>query len=232
MNDIHKTRASHTDLKPRFVLVVHSCTLYITCRCSVFLKFVNEGIVNIQVLCSIPLAWTWRYCQWYWQCLHIQTKGALITCINHCHLLVLTLLCLVDLWKLDESISSFKGVWCIYFYFISYRNTCMQTLKILIIRHALRRLISKSVRSGPALFAYVHFYRTLCRSGLSNVPEIFQFHDCNVTLYTAKIPLLLLCSTKRSSVQRSCQRGQELLTWVQAFIYFLFFSLNNTIKCL
>ena len=110
--------------------------MYITCRCSVFLKFVNEGIVNIQVLCSIPLVWTWRYCQWYWQCLHMQTKGALITCINYCHLLVLTLLCLVDLWKLDESISNFKGVWCIYFYFISYRNACMQTVKTLIIRRA------------------------------------------------------------------------------------------------
>ena len=197
--------------------------MYITCRCSVFLKLVNEGIVKFQVLCSIPLAWTWRYCQWYWQCLHIQTKGALITCINHCHLLVLTLLCLVDLWKLDESISNFKGVWCIYFYFISYRNACMQTLKILIVRRALRRLISKSVRSGPALFAYIDFYRTLCPSGLSNVPEILQFHDCNVTLYTAKNTLLLLCSTKRSSIQRSCQRGQQSLIWVQAFIYFLFF---------
>ena len=103
----------------------------------------NEGIVNIQVLCSIPLAWTWRYCQWYWQCLHIQIKGALITCINHCHLLELTLLCLVDLWKLDESISNFKGAWCIYFYFISYRHTCTckQRMKILIIRRVLRRLI-------------------------------------------------------------------------------------------
>ena len=191
---------------------------------------VNERIVNIQVLCSIPLAWTWRYCQWYWQCLHIQTKGALITCINHCHLLGLTLLCLVDLWKLDGSISNFKSVWCICFYFISYRNTCMQTVKILIISRALRRLISKSVRAGPALFVYVHFYRTLCTSGLSNVPEILQFHDCNVTLYTAKNPLLLLCSTKRSSIQRSCQRGQQSLTWVQACISF-FFSFN-TIKCL
>ena len=62
----------------------------------------------------------------------------------------------------------------------------MQTVKIVIIRRALRRLISKSVQSGPALFAYVHFYRTLCTSGLSNVPEILQFHDCNDTLYTAK----------------------------------------------
>ena len=194
--------------------------MYITCRCSVFLKFVNEGTVNIQVLCSIPLAWTWRYCQRYWQCLHIQIKGALIACINHCHLLVLTWW----IWKLGESVSNFKGVWCIYFYFISYRNTCMQTVKILIIHRAFRHLISKSVRSGPALFAYVHFYRTLCPR-LSNVPEILQFHDCNVTLYTAKNPLLLLCSTKISSVQRSCQRGQLSLTWVQAFIYFLFFFL-------
>ena len=62
----------------------------------------------------------------------------------------------------------------------------MQTVKIQIIRLALRRLISKSVRTGPALFAYVHFYRTLFTSGLNNVPEILQFHDCNVTLYTAK----------------------------------------------
>ena len=141
----------------------------------------NEGIVNIQVLCSIPLAWTWRYCQWYWQCLHIQTKGALITCINHCHLLELTLLCLVDLWKLDESISKFKGAWC----------TCMQRVKILIL----------GVWSGPALFAYVHFHRTLCTSRpwsyyrtvmnrLSNVREILQFHYCNVTLYTEKETLL------------------------------------------
>ena len=88
----------------------------------------------------------------------------------------------------------------------------MQTVKILIIHCALRRLRSKSVQSGPALFGYVHFYRTLCTSGLSNVPEILQFHDCNVTLYTAKNPLLLLCSTKRSSIQRSCQRGQQSLT--------------------
>ena len=36
---------------------------------------------------------------------------------------------------------------------------------------------------GPALFAFFHFYRTLCTSGLSNVPEILQFHDCNVKLY-------------------------------------------------
>ena len=43
--------------------------------------------------------------------------------------------------KLDESISNFKGAWCIYFYFISYRNTCMQTVKILITRLVLRCLI-------------------------------------------------------------------------------------------
>ena len=51
------------------------------------------------------------------------TKGALNTCINYCHLLELTLSCLVDLRKLDESIFNFKGAWCIYFYFISYRNS-------------------------------------------------------------------------------------------------------------
>ena len=56
----------------------------------------------------------------------------------------------------------------------------MQTVKILIIRRILRRLI------GAALFAYVHFYRTLCTGGISNGSEILQFHDCNVTLYTEK----------------------------------------------
>ena len=121
MNDIHLTCASHANLKPRFVLVVHLC---ITCRCSMFLKFVKEGIVNIQVLCSIPLAWTWRYCQWYWQCHHIQTKGALITCINHCHLLELTLLCLVDLWKLDKSVFNFKVTLCWSFTAQSRNRSC------------------------------------------------------------------------------------------------------------
>ena len=125
--------------------------------------------------------------------LYIQTKGALITCINHCHLLELTLLCLVDLWKLDESISNFKGVWCIYFYFTSYRNTCicMQRVKILIIRRVLRHLI------WACTVFYVHFYRTLCTSRpwsyyftfmsmLSNIREILQFHFYNVALYTEK----------------------------------------------
>ena len=41
MNDIHKTCASHSDLKPRFVLVVH---LYITCKCSVFLYSVTKEL--------------------------------------------------------------------------------------------------------------------------------------------------------------------------------------------
>ena len=121
------------------------------------------------MLCGIPLALTWRYCQWYWQCLHIQTKGALIICINCCHLLELTLLCLVNLWKLDESISNFKGAWCIYFYFISYRNTCLQTVKILITRLVLRRLIWACT---VCLHVYVHFNTTLCKSGLSNEPYI------------------------------------------------------------
>ena len=153
----------------------------------------NEGIVNIQVLCSIPLAWTWRYCQWYWQCLHIQTKGALITCINHCHLLELTLLCLVDLWKLDESISNFKGAWCINFIFflIEIHVPVCKEWK------SWSYVAFFGVWSGPALFAYVHFYRTLCTSRpwsyylifmsrLSNIREILQFHYCNVTLYTGK----------------------------------------------
>ena len=157
MNDIHKTYASHTDLKPRFVLVLHLC---ITCNCSVFLYFVTKELSVIQVFCSIPSAWTWRYCQWYWQCLHIQTKGALITCINHCNLLELTLLCLVDFWKLGKSIFNFKGAWCIYFNFISYRNTCtcMQRVKILIICHVLRRLI------WACTVCLCPFFRTLCTS--------------------------------------------------------------------
>ena len=138
--NIHKTCASLYRFKTKicfgctFMYYMHVLSVPLLC---------NKGIVNIQVLCSIPLVWTWRYCQWHWQCLHIQTKGALITCINHCHLLELSLLCLVDLWKLDWSISNFKGAWCIYFYFISYRNACiyMQRVKILIIRRVLRRLI-------------------------------------------------------------------------------------------
>ena len=146
------------------------------------------------MLCSIPLAWTWRYCQWFWQCLYIQTKGALITCINHCHFLVVTLLCLVDLWKLDESISNFKGAWCIYFYFISYRNTIVPVCKKW---KSWLYTAFLGVWSGPALFSYVQFYRTLCTSRpwsyyltfmsmLINVWEILQFHYCNVTLYTEK----------------------------------------------
>ena len=186
---------------------------------------------NIQVLCSIPLVWTWRYCQWYWQCLHMQIKGALITCINYCYLLVLTMLCLVDLWKLGESISNFKGVWCIYFYFISYRNARMQTVKILIIRRALRRLISKSVRSGPDCLPMSIF-----TGHYAQVAKQCPRHSSISWLYCqfiyAKNTLLLLCSTKRSSIKRSCQRGQQSLTWVQAFIYFLLFFSFNTIKCL
>ena len=41
MNDIHKTCASHNDLKPRFVLVAQLC---ITCKCSVFLHFVTKEL--------------------------------------------------------------------------------------------------------------------------------------------------------------------------------------------
>ena len=54
MNDIHKTCASHTDLKPRFVLVVHLFIYYMQVLSVPLLC--NERIVNIQVLCSIHLA--------------------------------------------------------------------------------------------------------------------------------------------------------------------------------
>ena len=178
----------------------------------------NEGIVNIQVLCSIPLAWTWRYCQWYWQCLHIQTKGALITCINHCHLLEVTLLCLVDLWKLDESISNFKGAWCIYFYLflIEIHVPACKEWK------SWSYVAFLGVWSGPALFAYVHFYRTPCTSRpwscyltfmsrLSNVREILQFPYSNVTLYTEK-----------ETVRQGQNRAACFVTTVHFFYFFLF----------
>ena len=115
MNDIHKNLCIPYRFKTK---ICFGCTFMYYMQVLSVPLLCNEGNVNIQVLYSIHLAWTWRYYQWYWQCLHIQTKGALITCINHCHVLEITLLCLVDLWKLDESISSFKGAWCIYFYFI------------------------------------------------------------------------------------------------------------------
>ena len=221
------------------------------------------------------------------------------------------LLCLVDLWKLDESISNFKSAWCIHFYFISYRNTCtcrhyrntctcMQRVKILIIRCVIRRLIwmdgwvrilrpfnsisvisrrwegeheilcamkrrlgsgrisppagfkpatpwSKVGRAnrsatptlrvwfGPALFAYVHFYRTLCTSRpwsyyltfmsrLTYVWEILQFHYCNVTLYT-----------KKETVLQGWNRAICFVTIAQFFYFYFiynFFFFFNTIKCL
>ena len=153
----------------------------------------NEGIVNIQVLCSIPLAWTWKYSQWYWQCLHIQTKGALITCINHCHLLELTLLCLVDLgnWTSLFLILRVPGAFIFILFLIEIHAPVCKEWK------SWSYVAFLGVLSGPALFAYVHFYRTLCTSRpwsyyltfmsrLSNVREILQFHYCNVTLYTEK----------------------------------------------
>ena len=134
---------------------------------------------------------------------------------------------------MDGSISNFKGIWCIYLYFISYRNTCMQTVKILIIRRALRRLISKSVRSGPALFAYDHFYRTLCTSGLSNVPEILQFHDCNVTLYTAQKILCYFFVPLKEALSKEVAKEGNIRSpeYKHLFILFFFFSFNTT-KCL
>ena len=166
MNDILKTCASHTDLKPRLFLYIY----VFTCKCLVFLKFVNEGIVNIQVLCSIPLAWTWRYYHWYWQCLHIQTKGALITCINYCHLLELTLLWLVDLenWTSLFPILRVPGAF-IFILFLIEIPVCKQW-------KSWSYVAFLCIWSGPTPFAYVHFYRTLCTSGLSNVPEILQCH--------------------------------------------------------
>ena len=112
----------------------------------------------------------------------------------------------MDLWKLDGSISNFKGVWCIYFYFISYRNICMQTVKILIIRLALRRLIRKSVRTGSALFAYVHFNRTLC--------------------YFFVPPKEAL---SKDVAKEGNNRSPE---YKHLFIFFFFFVSFNTIKCL
>ena len=162
------------------------------------------------MFCGIPLAWIWRYCQWYWQCLHIQTKGALITCINCSHLLELTLLCLVDLWKLDESISNFKCVWCIYFYFISYRN------KYLSANSENPDHTFLGVWSRPALSAYIYvlFNTTLCKSGLSNVPEILQFHDCNVTLCTEK-----------ETVRKD--KIEAYVLWPERNFLFLFFILTQ-----
>ena len=174
------------------------------------------------MLCSIPLAWTWRYCQWYWQCLHIQTKGALITCINHCHFLELTLLCLVDLWKLDESTSNFKGAWCIYFYFTSYRNTCTcMQIKEWKSWSYIAMIAFLGIWSGLALFAYVHFYRTLCTSRpwsyyltfmsrLSNVQEILRFHYCYVILYREK-----------ETVQKD--KIEPYVLWPQHIFFFFFF---------
>ena len=126
--------------------------LYYAWRCSI------QGIVNIHGLCSIPLAWTWRYCQWYWQCFHIQTKRALITCINHCHLLELTLLCLVNLWKFDKSISNLRVPGAFVLFLIEIHVPVCKEWK------SWSYIAFLGVWSGPALFAYVHFYRTLCTS--------------------------------------------------------------------
>ena len=138
----------------------------------------NEWIVNIQVLCSIPLAWTWRYCQWYWICLHIQTKGALITCINHCHLLELTLLCLVDLWKFP--ILRVPGAFIFVLFLTEIHVPVCKEWK------SWSYVAFLDIWSGPALFAYVHYHRTLCTSRpwsyyltfmskLSNVRDVFFF---------------------------------------------------------
>ena len=110
----------------------------------------------------------------------------------------------------------------------------MQTVKFLIIRRALRRLISKSVQSGPALFAYVHFYRPLCTSGLSNVPEMLQFHDCNVTLYTAKKNILcyFFVPPKDALSKEVPEEGNNFPPEYKHLFTFCFGFSFNTIKCL
>ena len=65
-----KTCASHTDLNKlhsfRFKTKIRfGCTFMYYMQVLSVPLLCNEGIVNIQVLCSIPLAWTWRCCQWY-----------------------------------------------------------------------------------------------------------------------------------------------------------------------
>ena len=196
----------------------------------------NEGIVNIQVLWSIPLAWTWRYCQWYWQCLHIQTKRALITCMNLCHLLELTLLCLVDLWKLTSLflILRVPGAFIFILFLIEMHVPVCKEWK------SWSYVAFLGVWSGPALFDYVQFYRTLCTSRpwsyyltfmnrLSNAREILQFHYYNVTLYTEK-----------ETAPQGQNRAACFVTTVQfcyliyiyIYIYIFFFFFFNTIKCL
>ena len=90
------------------------------------------------------------------------------------------------------------------------------------------------VWSGPVLFAYVHFYRTLCTSRrwsyyltimsrLSNVREILQFHYCNVTVYTQK-----------ETVPQGQNRAVCFVTTAQFFYFYFIHKLYffNTIKCL
>ena len=152
--------------------------------------------------------------------LHIQTKGALITCINLCHLLESTLLCLVDLWKLDESISNFKGTGAFIFilFLIEIHVPVCKEWK------SCSYVVFLGVWSGPALFAYVHCYRTLCTSRpwsyyltlmrrLSNVREILQFHYCNVTLYTAK-----------EMVPQGQNRTVRFVTTAHFFIFILYIN--------
>ena len=118
------------------------------------------------------------------------------------------------------------------YFFISYRNTCMQTVKILIIHRALRRLISMSVRSGPALFAHVLFYRTLCTSGLSNVPEILPFQDCNVTLYIAKKSFVTSLFYQKKLYPKTLPKKATIAHMSTSIYLFSSFFSFNTIKCL
>ena len=106
-------------------------------------------------------------------------------------------------------------------------------MKILIKRRALKRLIGQSVRSGPALLADVYFYRTLCTSGLNNVPKVLQFHDCNVTLYTAKKKIFCYFfvppkeTLSKEVAKESNNRCPEYKHLIIFFLFFFFFFNTN-----
>ena len=86
------------------------------------------------------------------------------------------------------------------------------------------------VWSGPALFAYVHFYRTLCTSRpwtyylavmsrLSNVREILQFHYCIVTLYTEKE----MVPQGQNRAVCFVTTAHLFYSYIYIYIYFFFF---------
>ena len=159
----------------------------------------------------------------------MQTKGELITCINHCHLLELTLLCQMELWNWTSlfPILRVSGAFIFILFLIDIHVPVCKEWK------SWSYVAFLGVWSGPALFAYVHFYRTLCTSRLwsyyctfmrrlSNVREILQFHYCNVTLYTEK-----------ETVPQGQNRAACFVTTALFFnSYFIYIFFLNTIKCL